>query len=133
MSGLKVVIEMGGEQVTGREEEWREWGCALGREGEGGVPGGVYKGMRSSWIEESISEAREVKMEASAMGLERDSSTGTGWISEKELGRGELKRVESAVMDKIEEEQVEDMLRLWERVYWQEVDERANTEGWSFL
>ena len=46
------------------------------------------------------------------MGLERDSSTGTGWISEKELGRGELKRVESAVMDKIEEEQVEDMLRL---------------------
>ena len=56
----------------------REQGHALGREGEGGVPGGVYKGMRSSQAEESILEVRDINVEASVIELERDSSTGTG-------------------------------------------------------
>ena len=56
----------------------RERGHALGREGEGGVPGGVYKGMRSSQAEESILEVRDINVEASVIELERDSSTGTG-------------------------------------------------------
>ena len=42
------------------------------------MPGGVYKGMRSSQAEESILEARGVNVEASVIELERDSSTGTG-------------------------------------------------------
>ena len=104
------------------------------REGEGGVPGGVYRGMRSLQAEESISKARKVKIETTVMGSEEDSSVETGWILERESGRGELTRVEPAVMEETEEEQVEDMLwSLKERVYWQEVDEGENTEGRSFL
>ena len=72
---------------------------------------GVYKGMRSSWVEESISEVREARVEALVMGLEQDSSTETGWILEKKSGRGKLTRVESAVMDETEEKWVEDILR----------------------
>ena len=110
MPGLEVVIEIEGEQVIERDGEGGEWGRALGREGEGGVPGGVYRGMRSPQAEESISEAREVKVEAMVMGSEEGSSVETGWISERESGRGELTRVESVVMEEIEEEWVEDML-----------------------
>ena len=96
-----MVIKMVGEQVIGREGEGGEQGCALGREGEGRVPGRVYRGIRSCQAEESISETREVKVEASVMGSE----------SEKKLERGELTRVESAVMEGTEKEGVEDMLR----------------------
>ena len=96
--------------------------------------GGVYRGMRSFQAEESISEVREVKVEAIVMGSEKDSSVKTGWILERESGRGELTRMKSAVMEETEEEQVEDMLwSLRERVYWREVEERENTGGWSFL
>ena len=41
------------------------------------MPGGVYRGMRSPWAEESISEAREVKVKATVMGSEEDSSVET--------------------------------------------------------
>ena len=68
------------------------------REGEGGVPGGVYRGMRSLQAEESISEAREVKVEAMVMGSEEDSSVEIGWMLERESGRGELTRVELMVI-----------------------------------
>ena len=96
--------------------------------------GGVYRGMRSFQAEESISEVREVKVEAIVMESEEDSSVETGWILERESGRGELTRMKSAVMEETEEEQVEDMLwSLRERVYWREVEERENTGGWSFL
>ena len=78
MPGLEVVIKMGGEQVIGREGGGGEQGHALGREGKGGVPGRVYRGMRSFQAEESISEAREVKVEALGIGLEGSSSMGTG-------------------------------------------------------
>ena len=74
------------------------------------MPGGVYRGMRSPHAKESISEAREVKVEAMVMGSEKDSSVETGWISERESGRGELTRVELAVIKETEEEQVENML-----------------------
>ena len=98
------------------------------------MPGRVYRGMRSPWAEESISEAREVKVKATVMGSEEDSSVETRWILERESGRGELTRMKSAVMEETEEEQVEDMLwSLRERVYRWEVDEGKNTEGWSFL
>ena len=94
----------------------------------------MYRGMRSPQAEESISEAREVKVEAMVMGSEEDSSVETGWISERESGRGELAGVESAVMEKTEEEQVEDILwGLREEVYRWEVNKGENTEGWSFL
>ena len=108
--GLEVVIEMEGEQVIGREGEWREWGHALGREGERGVSGGAYRGMRSSQAEESMLEVRKVKVEATVMGSEEDSSAETGWITERELGRGKLTRVELVVMEETEKEQVEKML-----------------------
>ena len=75
------------------------------------MPGGVYRGIRSPWAEESILEAREVKVEAIVMGSEGDSSTETGWILKRESERGELTRVELAVMEETEEEQVEDMLQ----------------------
>ena len=48
------------------------------------MPEGVYRGMRSSRAEESISEAREIKVEAMVMGSEEDSSVKTGWILERE-------------------------------------------------
>ena len=96
MPGLKVVIEIGGEQVIERKGEGREQGHALGREGEGGVPGGMYRRMRSLQAEESISEVREVKVEATVMGSEEDSSVEIGWILERESGRRKLTRVESA-------------------------------------
>ena len=77
-------------------------------------------------------EAREVEVEASVMGSEGDSST--GWISEKELGRGELIRVELAVIEETEEEWVKDIFgHLRQRVYWQGVNEGENMKGWSFL
>ena len=41
------------------------------------MPGRVYRGMRSPWAEESISEAREVKVKATVMGSEEDSSVET--------------------------------------------------------
>ena len=53
------------------------------------MPGGVYRGMRCFWAEESILKVRKVKVEASVMRLEGDGSTGTVWILEKELGREE--------------------------------------------
>ena len=68
------------------------------------MPGGVYRGMRSAQAEESISEVRKVKVEATIMGLEEDSSVETGWILERESGRGEWTRVELVVMEKTEEE-----------------------------
>ena len=74
------------------------------------MPGGVYRGMKSPGAEESISKARKVKVEATVMGSEEDSSVETGWILKRESGRGELTRVESVVMEEIEEEWVEDML-----------------------
>ena len=74
------------------------------------MPGGVYRRMRSLQAEESISEAGEVKVEAIVMGSEEDSLVETGWISERESGREEWTRVESAVMEETEEERVEDML-----------------------
>ena len=49
-------------------------------------------------------------MEAIVMESEEDSSMETGWISERESGRGELTRVELAVMEETEEEWMEDML-----------------------
>ena len=70
MLGLEVVIKIGGKQVIGREGE--------GGEGEGEVPGGVYREMRSPWAEESISKVREVKVEATIMGLEGDGSMEIG-------------------------------------------------------
>ena len=44
------------------------------------MPGGVYRGMKSPGAEESISKARKVKVEATVMGSEEDSSVETGWI-----------------------------------------------------
>lgn len=42
------------------------------------MPGGVYREMISSQAEESISNAREVRVDASAIESEGDSSTGIG-------------------------------------------------------
>ena len=43
-------------------------------------------------------------------------------------------RVELAVTEETEEEWVEDMFgHLRQRVYWWEVNEGENMEGWSFL
>ena len=44
------------------------------------MPGGVYRGIRSPWAEESISEAKEVKVKATVIGSGKDSSVETGWI-----------------------------------------------------
>ena len=68
------------------------------------MPGGVYRGMKSPGAEESISKARKVKVEATVMGSEEDSSVETGWILERRSGRGELARVDLAVREEIEEE-----------------------------
>ena len=42
------------------------------------MPGGVYRRMRSPPVEESIFKVREVKVEATVMGSEKDSSVETG-------------------------------------------------------